>query len=88
MNLSFFTPRYILTLVLVVLYGDGPHGNEEDPAHQVDEELQDGQVRAQQVGNQHGRHYDRKPDSRDSLRKKMCYHLLKYYLSNFCNGKR
>jgi hypothetical protein len=48
-------------MVMVVLDSDGAHGNEKDAAHQVDEELQGGQVRAQQVGHQHSRHDHRVP---------------------------
>jgi len=51
-----------IILVLIVLDGDGPDGDEEDAAHQVDEELEDGEVGAHQVGQQHRRHYDRVPD--------------------------
>jgi hypothetical protein len=51
----------MLTLVLVVLDGDGPHCYEEDSSHQVDEELQYGEVGPEQVGHQHCWHDDSKP---------------------------
>ena len=52
---------WVLTLVLVVLNRDGSDGYEEDSSDQVDEELQDGEVGAQQVGHQHCRHDDGVP---------------------------
>ncbi len=51
----------MLTLMLVVLNGDGSDGNEEDSSDEIDEELQDGEVGAQQVGHQHRRHDDGVP---------------------------
>jgi hypothetical protein len=59
-------PLEILTAMLIVLDGDGPHRDEENPAHQVDEELQDGEVGAQQVGHQHRRHNYRVPVPQNS----------------------
>ena len=47
--------------MLVVLNRDGSDGYEEDSPDQVDEELQDGEVGAEQVGHQHGRHNDGVP---------------------------
>ncbi len=47
--------------MLVVLNGDGSDGNEEDSSDEVDEELQDGKVGAQQVGHQHRWHDDGVP---------------------------
>ncbi len=47
--------------MLVVLNGDGSDRNEEDSSDEVDEELQDGEVGAKQVGHQHRRHDDGVP---------------------------
>ena len=50
-----------ITFICVCLDGDGPDGNEENASDEVDEELQDGEVGAQQVGYQHCRSDNRKP---------------------------
>jgi hypothetical protein len=47
--------------MLVVLNGDGSDSNEEDSSDEIDEELQDGEVGAQQVAHQHRRHDDGVP---------------------------
>ena len=52
--------------MLVVLDRDGSDGNEEDSSDEVDEELQDGEVGAQQVGHQHRRHDDGVPVYRNT----------------------
>lgn len=59
----------LVILMLVELYGDGPHRDEEYAPDQVDEQLQDGEVRAEQVGHQHCRHNDRVPDDSASAEK-------------------
>ncbi len=53
--------------MLVVLDRDGSDGNEEDSSDEVDEELQDGEVGAQQVGHQHRRHDDGVPAYRTHI---------------------
>ena len=51
--------KYQLTSVmLVVRNGQSSNSNEEDPTNKVDEELQDGEVGPQEVGEQHSRHDD------------------------------
>jgi len=55
-------PGRIATFVSICLDGDGPDGNEENASDEVDEELQDGEVGAQQVGDQHCRSDNRKPN--------------------------
>ena len=60
-NQGGFLNLFLASSVRVSLDGDGPDGDEEDPPDQVDEQLQDGKVGAQEVGHQHSWSNDSKP---------------------------
>ena len=48
----------LTSVMLVVGNGKSSNSNEQDPTNKVDEELQDGEVGPQEVGEQHSRHDD------------------------------
>ena len=57
-----YTKKLPTAQVPIVVDIDGPHRDEQYPAHQADEELQArGGARPNQVGHQDGRHYDGVP---------------------------